>query len=307
LRARSYIESTDVPRFFTEEGREILFDKNRFSRMFLVSTTLEPMDVFNAALHEVVSAGLIEEKHLPWAVSIDNLRVIAEMNEYPTQFIHYLTRRLRVNDFKKFYAGDELDWFGLYLSHGLYLEKDERFDEATHVMFDGSFSASFDDYYLYAQGQRVKPAAKPKQPMPKLLRRIILELDGHTEADGYSEAILRLLDWDNESREKFVAGIGELRKRTRKDRKIHDFTMMSSEDKAGVTCFATTPANAQEAQRKLSSYCLMKKYQAQADSWVGFLTLVDQQPIIQGFVVLASPWSHDDELERLITDLPTSR
>ncbi len=74
----------------------------------------------------------------------------AEINEFPTQFIHYLTRRLRVNDFKKFYPGDELDWFWTLLLKGLYFEKDERFAEPTHVMFDGSFSASFDDYYFYA-------------------------------------------------------------------------------------------------------------------------------------------------------------
>lgn len=307
LRARNYIESTDVPRFFRKDGSEIPFDKSRFARMFLVSTTLDSMNVFNAALHEVVSAGLIEEKHLPWAVSIDNLRVIAEINEFPTQFIHYLTRRLRVNDFKKFYAGDELDWFGHYLSKGLYFEKDESFAEATHVMFDGSFSAGFDDYYFYAQGQRVKPAAKPIQPMPKLLRRIILELDAHTEADGHSEAILRLLDWDDESRKEFIAGLGQLRRLTRRDGKIHDFTMASSEDGAGVTCFATTRSNAREAQRKLQSYCFMKKYQVRADSWVGFLTLVDQNPIIQGFVVLTGPWVYDDELERLVAELPSSR
>jgi hypothetical protein len=307
LRAHAYIEKTDFPKFLTEDGSEISVDKSRFERVFLVSTTLDPMDVFNAALHEVVSAGLIEEKHLPWVVSIDNLRVIAEMNEFPTQFIHYLTRRLRVNDFKKFYAGDELDWFGLYLSKGLYFDKDERFAEATHVMFDGSFSADFDDYYFYAQGQRVKPAVKPRQPMPKLLRRIILELDSHTEADGHSEAILRLLDWDDESREKFIAGLGELRRRTRNDGRIHDFTMASSDEGAGVTCFATSPSNSREAQRKLRSYCFMKKYQVRADSWVGFLTLVDQNPIIQGFVVLADPWAHDDELERFVARLPTSQ
>ena len=307
LRAHTYIENTDVPRFLRKERSEIPFDKGRFERVFLISTTLEPMDVFNAALHEVVSAGLIEEKHLPWAVSIDNLRVIAEMNEFPTQFIHYLTRRLRVNDFKKFYAGDELDWFGLYLSKGLYFERDERIAQANHVMFDGSFSSAFDEYYFYAQGQRAKPAAKPTQPMPKLLRRIILELDAHTEPDGHSEAVLRLLDWDDESREKFIDGIGQLRRRTRKDGKTHDFTMASSEDRAGVTCFATAPQNAREARGKLQSYCVMKKYQIRADSWLGFLTVVDHEPIIQGFVILADPWVHDENLERLVEHLPKSR
>jgi len=307
LRARNYIENTDEPKFFAADGSEIAFDKSRFVRTILISTSLDTLDVFNTALHEVVSAGLLEEEHLPWAVSLDVLRVIAEMNEFPSQLIHYLTRRLRVNEFKKFYAADELDWFGLYLSRGLCFDKDGRFAEATQVMFDGSFSEDFDSYYFYAQGQRTKPAPKPTQPMPKLLRRIILELDERKEADGHSEAILRFLNWNDESRRQLVAGVGELRKRTRANGKIHDFTMASAEDKAGVTCFAATPSKAEEAMRRLQTYCLMKKYQIRADSWLGLLTVVDQEPIIQGFVICAGPWTQDDEIERLVATLPSSQ
>jgi hypothetical protein len=307
LRARDYIEGTVEPKFFAADGSEIPFDKRRFARIFLASTTLDPLDVYNTALHEVVSAGLLEEKHLPWAVSLDILRVIAEMNEFPTQLIHYLTRRLRINEFKKFYAGDELDWFGLYLSRGLYFDKDERFNEATHVVFDGSFSADFDAYYFYKEGQRTKPTKKPVQPMPKLLRRIIVELDARKEPDGHSEAIIRLLNWDDEGREQLVKGIGEIRKRARVKRGIHDFTLATTEDKAGVTFFATIPSKTGEAMRRLRSYCLMKKYQIQADSWVGFLTIVDEQPIIQGFMVIHDPWTYDERMEALVADLPTSQ
>lgn len=307
LRALNYIEGTAEPKFFAADGSEIAFDKSRFARIVLVSTTLDPLDVYNTALHELVSAGLLEEKHLPWAVSLDVLRVIAEMNEFPTQLVHYLTRRLRINEFKKFYAGDELDWFGLYLSRGLYFDKDERFNEATHVMFDGSFSADFDSYYFYKEGQRTKPTKKPVQPMPKLLRRIVVELDAHKEPDGHSEAIIRLLNWDDEGREQLVKGIGEIRKRARIKHRIHDFTMATAEGKAGVTFFATIPSKAGEAMSRLRTYCLMKKYQIQADSWVGFLTIVDEQPIIQGFVVIHDPWTYDESMEALAADLPSSQ
>ncbi len=306
LRARDYIEGTDHPKFFAADGSEVPFDKNRFNRIFLIATTLEPLDIYNTALHEVVSAGLLQEEHLPWAVSLDNLRVVTEMNEFPTQLIHYLTRRLRINEFKKFYAGDELDWFGLYLSRGLYFEKDSRFDEADFVMFDGSFSSDFDAYYFHKEGVRTKPTKKPVQPMPKLLRRMILELDAHTEPNGHSEAIIRLLNWDDKGREQLVAGIGEIRKRARAKRRIHDFTMATAEDKAGVTVFAALPSKSAEAMQRLRSYCLMKKYQIQADSWVGFLTIVDEQPIIQGFVVIHDPWTYDERVEALVADLPSS-
>jgi hypothetical protein len=307
LRARDYIEGTFEPKFFAADGSEIPFDKGRFARIFLISTTLDPLDVYNTALHEVVSAGLLEDKHLPWAVSLDILRVIAETNEFPTQLIHYLTRRLRINEFKKFYAGDELDWFGLYLSRGLCFDKDKRFNEASYIMFDGSFSADFDAYYFYKEGQRTKPTKKPVQPMPKLLRQIIAELDNHKDPDGYSEAIIRLLNWDDEGREELVKGIAEIRKRARVNRRVHDFTMATTEDKAGLTFFATTPSKASEAMKKLTSYCLMKKYQIQANSWVGFLTIVDEQPIVQGFIVIDDPWNYDARMEALVADLPTSQ
>lgn len=309
LRARDYIEGTegtDHPKFLAADGSEVPFDKNRFERIFLIATTLEPLDTYNTALHEVVSAGLLQEENLPWAISLDNLRVIADMNEFPTQLIHYLTRRLRLNEFKKFHAGDELDWFGLYLSRGLYFEKDRRFDEADFVMFDGSFSADFDAYYFHKEGVRTKPTKKPVQPMPKLLRRMILELDAHKEPNGHSEAILRLLNWDDKGREQLVAGIGEIRKRARLKRRIHDFTMATTEDKAGVTVFATLPSKSAEAMQRLRSYCLMKKYQIQADSWAGFLTIVDEHPIIQGFVVMHDPWIYDERMEALVADMPSS-
>jgi hypothetical protein len=305
LRARDYIEGTDHPKF-AADGSEVPFDKNRFNRIFLIATTLEPLDIYNTALHEVVSAGLLQEEHLPWAVALDNLRVITEMNEFPTQLIHYLTRRLRINEFKKFYAGDELDWFGLYLSRGLYFEKHSRFDEADFVMFDGSFSSDFDAYYFHKEGVRTKPTKKPVQPMPKLLRRIILELDAHKEPNSHSEAIIRLLNWDDKGREQLVGGIGEIRKRARVKRGIHDFTMATTEDKAGVTFFATPTSKSAEAMQKLRNYCLMNKYQIQADSWVGFLTIVDEQPLIQGFVVMDEPWTYDERMEALVASLPSS-
>lgn len=173
-------------------------------------------------------------------------------------------------------------------------------------MFDGSFSADFDAYYFHKEGVRTKPTKKPVQPMPKLLRRMILELDAHKEPNGHSEAILRLLNWDDKAREQLVAGIGEIRKRARLKRRIHDFTMATTEDKAGVTVFATLPSKSAEAMQRLRSYCLMKKYQIQADSWAGFLTIVDEHPIIQGFVVMHDPWVYDERMEALVADMPTS-
>jgi hypothetical protein len=305
LRARDYIESTNHPAFFRQDGSKIPFDKERFHRIILVTVTLEPMDVFNASLHEVAMAGLIKETELPWAVSLDTLRVIGETNEFPSQLVHYLTRRLRINEFKKFYAHDELDWFGHYLAKGLYFENDDQMSDATHVVFDSSFAGVFDDYYFYSQGQRKKFAPKPTQPMPNLMRRIIIELESHKEANGRSEAIIQLLDWDDESRKQFAKGFEQIRKRVRTDREIHDFTMASTESKTGITCFAALSPDAEKALKKLQSHIVLKKYQIRADKWLGLFTVVDQPGLIHGFISALEPWIQDEQLAQLAATLPS--
>ena len=46
--------------------------------------------------------------------------IIADFLDFPSQFIHYLRRRTRLNEVAKTYAHDEIDWFGHYLNKGLY-------------------------------------------------------------------------------------------------------------------------------------------------------------------------------------------
>lgn len=301
LRAKRYIESTDLPTFIADDGQQIVLDKSRFQRMFLITVTLEPMDTFNAVLHEVARAGILEEADLPWAVSLDVLRVISEVNEFPTQLVHYLQRRLRVNDFKKFRASDELDWFGHYLMHGLYFEDDQQFSDSDFVQF-ASFSTVFDDYYLHEIGVRKTPTPKPIQPMPKMLRDIVLELDDRGESEGRSEAVLQLITWNDETRKEFVKLFKRIRKMTLLDRRLHDFSFSS--DDAGITCFSTTARNADEAFESLGGYIQAKKYQVGADQWLGLLTVVDRPGLVHGFIVGNEPWVPDERLEALASSLP---
>jgi hypothetical protein len=302
LRAKRYIEGTDKPIFITKEGQEVALDKSLLHRTFLITVTLEPMDIFNSALHQVAKAGVLEKGELPWAVSLDVLRVITELNEFPTQLVHYLTRRLRLNDFTKLEAHDELDWFGLYLSNGLYFENDKRFEDADFVHFD-SFTTSFDDYYLYEAGIRQKPASKPVQPMPKLFRDIILELDSRHNSQGHSEAVLQLLDWNDKSRKEFIKLFKRIRELTAHDGNPHDFTICSEESRSGVSCFSAATRNAEEVFKRLQDYVQVKKYQMHADRWLGLLMVVNQSGLIHGFMAGDQPWEYDEQLEEVVQSL----
>lgn len=302
LRAKRYIEEADSPTFVDSSGQKIVLDKGRFQRTFMVTVTLEPMDTFNAVLHEVARAGILEEAELPWAVSLDVLRVISEVNEFPTQLVHYLKRRLRVNEIKKFRASDELDWFGHYLTHGLYFENDEQFADSDFVQF-GSFSTIFDEYYLHEMGVRKTPAPRPTQPMPQLLRDLILELEGREDTQGWSDAVLQFLELNDEGRKNFVKYLKRIRSMTLRDRAQHDFSIASDEASAGITCFSATARDAAEAYESLEGYVRLKKYRVRADQWLGLLTVVNNPGIVHGFIFGREPWVYDEQLEDLSSPL----
>ena len=166
LRAKKYIQEMDLPTFSLSDGSTVQVPKERIDRVFLVSVTLDALDAFVTNISQYPEFGFFEEHDFPWAVSLTDLRVISELVEFPSQFIHYLTRRLRINELGRVQAFDELDWFGTYLQDGLYFEDMLEEEDAPDMIFLQPATTDFDDYYFYITGERKTPAPRPTQPMP---------------------------------------------------------------------------------------------------------------------------------------------
>jgi len=115
LRAKNYIDSTDLPKFVSKDKCDVIIDKSAIKRTFLINVTLDQLDAFTTGLNKTAKLGLFKNKELPWAVSFFDLIVICEMIEFPSQLIHYLVRRLKLNELDNITAHDELDWFGNYI------------------------------------------------------------------------------------------------------------------------------------------------------------------------------------------------
>lgn len=301
-RAQKYIETSAKPVFQTQDGEDIVLDISGVQRIFLVTVTLESMDIFNTVVNQLKRTGMFQIGQLPWAVSLDVLRVICEMNEFPTQLVHYLQRRLRLNEFDKIDSHDELDLFGAYLHSGIYFEESEKILEADYVQL-GSFTTAFDDYYLFESGQRKTPATKPIQPMPPLLRKIILELEGCPDQSGHSEIVLDLLNGSGEARRQFVANFEMIRSRTRRDRKIHKFTLSTSQLSSGISCFSTTLKDAEKCLDEMAAYVCSRKYRQKVNKWYGLLTIVDHPGYVHGVQILIHEWQFHPRLEELSQDM----
>ena len=203
MRAKKYVESFengDIP-FSLSDGSSIAISKDRIEEIFMVTVTLENLDMYTAMLHETVQAGGFVEGELPWAVSLFDLKVITDLTEFPTQFVHYLRRRLLLNTKPNIHihTHDELDWFGLYLQHGLYFDERSDIEEYDRMFYD-MFSSIFDDWYYFEMGVREKKTKRPCLPLSDHMNQLLRELSKGKEYK-HSEVISLVLDMSGSARD----------------------------------------------------------------------------------------------------------
>jgi hypothetical protein len=301
LRAKLYIRQADRPRFYLKNGAIVEINSQEIERIFLVTVTLDHLDALITNLYRLQEIGLFTEGEFPWAVSLTDLRVIAEIVEFPSQLVHYIERRCRLNEQGLAQAMEELDWFGHYLAEGLYFENGDEQAEKPLIPQLLSYTTAFDDYYLYTTGQRDTPAPRPTQHMPDLLREILTELEAN-HPDGYLNAACVLLNMSGETRESFAEHFLSLRSQTLGDRRFHDFTIPFSEPSFGITCMFAPAEKSPKLGDRLFKYCTLKKYQTGCDTWIGLGCIADSSEFVSYLFISSIPWQYSEDLENLVNE-----
>ena len=151
---------------------------------------------------------------LPWVVTLNELELIVSTVEWPTQLIHFLRRRSRLNELGGHVATDELDWWMHYLQHGLYFE--DAPEMRTRFL---SLTDPLDAWVLYERGVRDAPAPKPAMSLPKGSRAFV-ELLCSERPDGWVEAGCTMLEIDSDAQAEFWKDIKKMRKRARRRGKV---------------------------------------------------------------------------------------
>jgi len=100
--------------------------------------------------------GLLISKEWPWVVALDDLRVFSEIMDDSSIFIHYLEKRIAIND-QPIWAADELDIMMHYLENRLFFS-DEQFKDNTLLILP-VLTEQLDAYYF-------KLGPKPEMVIP---------------------------------------------------------------------------------------------------------------------------------------------
>ena len=264
LRTKNYILSVSEPAFEYQSGKTALKIENpsKFRNIFLVNTTLENLGELSTHLNSLRRYNLIEGKEWPWSVYINDLRVISELIETPSEFLLYLQRRIRANDFPAFSAADELDFFSVFLREGLYFE-DGQLGSADVYRVAG-YTDAIDRYY-HAEMGLTSSGEKPKRNIPEDYRDLIRKIEA-TQKFGFSFVTTTLSSFDSEIHLEIIGCIKSLICRANEDKKCHNAIFLSQDLNLGLTIVVDPSGTCNPLEYEV--YCIPKKYQTRFDTWI---------------------------------------
>lgn len=162
IRAKKYILSNDLVEFRDKNKKVVLtINREKINSIFLINTTLEPLNHITTNLTSLKEFGFIQDDEWIWSVYLNDLRIISEILELPSEFLVYVERRIKYNDYNQIKMTEEIDIFGYFLSEGLYFDDIDFPKNGFMLNIDSSFSKNIDLYYLWKEGDLNERQKKP--------------------------------------------------------------------------------------------------------------------------------------------------
>jgi hypothetical protein len=262
LSAKHYIETDQSPTFTDESGvAQITFGNDFKPRAtYVVNITLAALGPLSIQLSALKKANLISATELPWSVFVNDLRVIADILQGPSEFLFYLQRRLRFNQFEQLHGAEELDLFAYFLDQGLFFDEEKLTGVSRFSI--GSNTDELDQYFENLEKTPAK-AVKPALAISPGLRKLISAIET-IRCEGFSIATLYLLNLDGSYHQMIGENIGSLSDKVQQDHACHHWAMAFGSD-FGMT-LELRPDMPGEA--KLENYSRLKKYQLKVPNWL---------------------------------------
>ncbi|MBA7522306.1 hypothetical protein ES705_14424 [subsurface metagenome] len=261
-RTKQYIMKTKEPVFEDEKGVEILIkDKEKYKNIYLINVTLQNLGQIATQLHLLKKLDFIKGKEWLWSVFINDLRIISELIEFPSVFLHFLTRRIKTNEYAQFRTIDELDLLMYYFKKGLYFGGNGLKDAKIQIPY--GYTEELDRYYDFVAG-RVSSGEKPQLDSPPEYKELVKKIEA-THKLGFTLIGTTLLSLDRKVQQKVVDWLNSQRNQLNKDVTDHNFTMVF--DDFGLT-FYINKLKTSDLSTKLDDYAKSKIRKTKCNKWI---------------------------------------
>lgn len=286
-RAEKYIKSNEEVAFFNVTGKEVIcrIKQSEYRRIFRVVITREALGWVGAkiATLSILDPNLSEA--FPWHVSIDDLRVVAELfRDSEIRFVHFLEQRLRASAETVLSQNDEIEHIGLYNNLNYYHKLPAK--GMDRMTFDASYMQDI-DYYFSEKSVGGNPEV-PTQDMPPKMMQFIGALR-NSRLRGRFEVGSILLSMDDGGRSEFQ-GVLDALDTARAERKQQTIRMPFTDSSFGLSITCADDNHWQE--ELLHSAAQMQ--QSECGRWL-VVQLANESPYKIARVEAISPGSFSEE------------
>lgn len=270
LRTLTHVRSTALAEFLTEKNRKVVFSKNDFDEVILISLVLEPIGNLTPLIRATNNLGYFKHDVFPWIISIYDLLVVADHFDLPVLLPHYIKRRKEFLQRKVMHVFEEIDLMSYYLFNRLYIEEIFRDAETkeVNIVYLGNETDAVNNYYMHKY--RLKSSNPPKLglKMPDAFLKILRSL-AKSDFSHRQELMQYILDIPPGAVEKFNSYIEKVKNLYAKDGKKHDCSILTHiwGKKVGFTYI--TEAGKIDLDRNLYFFCRYKMESLKADVWIG--------------------------------------
>lgn len=214
IRAQGQVEFTEVA-----TDRKLVVHSNEVSQVHLVTLVGSGAWVQIAAnLRRLAPAKMFSDGEYPWALSLNDLRVVADcLAGVPSQLFDYLLRRDQVQRDSRFQLHDEWDFLGVYL-HGLLDVAHPKFaGHSQGITLDG-FDTELQDYHAGQCAAEAPQTPVPRRDIPNNIKQLLLDVE--TMPNGIDIACM-ILRWSDEDLGRLGEKLKEIRRKTIRDGRAH--------------------------------------------------------------------------------------
>jgi preprotein translocase subunit SecA len=233
-----YLESADEVPIADADHKEIGRLRRRdYRHITICAVTLDAFTALAARAQHLAPVGIDIGRRAVWPLSIDDLRVYAELFDNPLVFLHFIEQRMRAGQSRHVDLNDEMDHLGLYVAQNNYSQyaAEVMANKFDRLSFDG-FSTPIDEYFsTLLCGD---PSKLPRQPMPARLADII-RLLAHSGDPGRCELASFLLDAAGDFRSQFA---GRIEEALRENKKLHRARPLSIYGRMAMTLYVWSPS-----------------------------------------------------------------
>jgi hypothetical protein len=181
---------------------------------FEVIVCLDDVTVWSTETHKLRHiVSIPQAEQVPWVLSLADLMATTDILQ-GAEFIHYLTRRQRLEREGRIEAHDELDWVGNYISDGLWFDPYFSGSSGPDVLRLMSYTEDFDTWYFGRAGLLDHPVERPKSVVPEALRKLVGRLEGQRPEHWLTAGVL-LLNGDEGFAEEVLSSQTHLHRRAK--------------------------------------------------------------------------------------------